>query len=800
MADEMVLETQQWLNATYGSDSRFNRVAEDGLTGWGTINGLIRALQIELGIQATADNFGAGTESRFKEAWPNGVAQQADTDTAENNVYAIIQGALWCKGYSTGSHITRHFYGGTGSAIRQLKADMGINGDSTVDVDVMKSLLSMKQFVLLSNMGGKSQIRLAQQRINRDYRAYTGIVPTDGLYGREMNTALIQVLQALEGFTPAEATGNFGSGTRSRLKTIDASSSLENSQWVWLGSVALVCNGENNQIGTIWSSELQAAIGLFQGQYALPSTNILDPTTWMSLLTSKGNPDRPAVACDTRFEMTQARIDVLKASNYRLVGRYLTEPGQASLAPTDYFKAIRPGELERIVSNGMSYFPIFQENARQLSDFTAEKGASHAREAVAAAERLGIPSTIIYYAVDMDLLGNQIDPYLVPYFQAIKNNSGRYGVGIYGSRNVCSQIIQKGLAVTAFVSDMSTGFSGNLGFPIPDQWNFDQFAELDNFQGHGWDLDRVAYSGRWAACNVVTGEKQPNQIANSNLSTLLEWTNVASEASVALFKDQGLDSWDSEIGKYILQWMRKPKYWADGSDSGLGGAMWVVYTPENSSDFSEVRARLECANACESTSKTIGGIKESQGSVLDYDVEHMAATALGYLQWGFDASSDSYGLGDLGGWALDLLSVWGNYKNSAGNVSLIQWLSENIGINDTCGFGPKDVVADADAWLIARQMSGEHGTNSLENAMVGVYARSATARISEFYQDRFGGNVGNVAQAFRSLVDGIDVGAFNNVIGSLEALKMAAHVDTLPTQEEAGVMGLAYGAIMAEQA
>jgi hypothetical protein len=35
--DVMVLKVQKWLNDTYGQDSRFNRITEDGKTGWGTI-------------------------------------------------------------------------------------------------------------------------------------------------------------------------------------------------------------------------------------------------------------------------------------------------------------------------------------------------------------------------------------------------------------------------------------------------------------------------------------------------------------------------------------------------------------------------------------------------------------------------------------------------------------------------------------------------------------------------------------------------------------------------------------------
>lgn len=58
MADAMVLATQKWLNEKYGNDSRFNKVAEDGITGWGTIYGLRRALQIEEKLPSLSNNFG----------------------------------------------------------------------------------------------------------------------------------------------------------------------------------------------------------------------------------------------------------------------------------------------------------------------------------------------------------------------------------------------------------------------------------------------------------------------------------------------------------------------------------------------------------------------------------------------------------------------------------------------------------------------------------------------------------------------------------------------------------------------
>lgn len=51
-------------------------------------------------------------------------------------------------------------------------------------------------------------------------------------------------------------------------------------------------------------------------------------------------------------------------------------------------------------------------------------------------------------------------------------------MGVYGPRNVCIQVSNQGLASTSFVSGMSTGFSGNLGYPLPSNWAFDQISTI----------------------------------------------------------------------------------------------------------------------------------------------------------------------------------------------------------------------------------------------------------------------------------------------------------------------------------
>lgn len=512
----MVLASQKWLNATYSNNSGYNKISEDGYTGWGTINALIRALQIELNISPTADNFGPSTISVFKTKYPNGIAQQADHASAESNIYGIIQCALWCKGYSTGSaDITRHFYGGTGSAVKLLKTHMGISPESsTVTLNIMKALLSMDQFRLIS--GGNSTIREIQCSLNGGYESYIGIIPCDGYYGRSMNTALIKVLQAVEGLTPAEANGNFGPTTQSKLPILSSTPPSGSDkrekygQAVRLLRFCLICNGYSLSpaISLAWDTALSSAVLDFQNDYALPSSGIADLNTWMSLLLSKGNPNRSAAACDTSVILNSDKAQALYDHGYRYIGRYLT--GSVGFGSEQRPKNLTKTELYDLFDAGLRVFAIFQEGAVYLSKFTYEQGQIDASKAANAALTLGIPfDEIIYFAIDYDVMDGQINDYIVPYFKGInsvfRNNNSKYRVGIYGARNVCSRISSAGYAVSSFVSDMSTGFSGNMGYPIPSNWAFDQFHEYTfSDSGVSFALDKDAFSGRYSGFNSIS--------------------------------------------------------------------------------------------------------------------------------------------------------------------------------------------------------------------------------------------------------------------------------------------------------
>ncbi|MDO4413205.1 glycoside hydrolase domain-containing protein [Cutibacterium sp.] len=469
-----------------------------------------------------------------------------------------------------------------------------------------------------------------------------------------MSTALIQVLQAIEGFTPAEATGNFGDGTRSRLQTISSGTS----EWVWLASVALLCNGYSTEPVSTWNDALATLLRRFQSAYAIPVTGAADPTTWMSLLTFKGDPNRACIACDTRFEITDELAEHLKADGYQIVGRYLSEPGQESLLEDDYFKALRTGELERIVRHGLKYFPIFQEYSTKLRYFTPETGARHAKEAQATAQRLGIPSTVIYFAVDYDATDPEIDSNMIPYFRAVSENlGGGYRVGIYASRNICTRIAQGGYSVASFVSDMSTGFSGNLGFPIPDNWAFDQFHEISGYR-EKWDLDRVAYSGRVSAVSTV--KKAAAEYSSISLIDLIEALENRFDEMRSIYADYGFGTDTRPAEEGTIKRLRVPTWHCILNHLAKSylkdGVRWALSVePSRKADASRLESDPIASEIIAALNKWIDDEPELWqdpygGSV---DVAHMTVTTLGYVNMN-PLVADKWT-----GWAGDLASALG---------------------------------------------------------------------------------------------------------------------------------------------
>ena len=127
LKDDMVLAAQKWVNATYGSYEGFEKVKEDGKTGWPTMFALTMGLQVELGITTLSEAFGPTTFSLLSQKYPK-IGTSTNTP---KNVVKLIQSGLYCKGYS-GSDIGGTFDSTTQNSIQNLLKDMtGQAGDWT---------------------------------------------------------------------------------------------------------------------------------------------------------------------------------------------------------------------------------------------------------------------------------------------------------------------------------------------------------------------------------------------------------------------------------------------------------------------------------------------------------------------------------------------------------------------------------------------------------------------------------------------------------------------------------------------
>lgn len=718
MADAMVLKTQQWLNNMYrGTTGYYDEdIPETGKTGWTTIYALTRALQIELGITNTADSFGPTTISKFNARFPNGIKQQEDNDESESNIYSIIQGALWCKGYSTGaSGITKHFYGGTGGAIKRLKADAGCSDtSSTVTLNVMKALLSMDQFVKVSS--GTNTIRTIQQNLNRDYEAYIGLAPCDGLYGRQMNKAMIKVLQAIEGYSVEDATGNFGSGTKANLPIIPTNgimNQVKEAKATYLVKFALCCNGYDVDISSsVWNNELTSIIKQFQNDICINQTGKCDVDTWMSLLLSKGNPDRKCIACDTRFEITDEIANYLKSNGYQIVGRYLTGGS---------FKELRINEPQRILNAGLKLFLIFQESTTNLSYFTEKRGKQDAKNAVLAARKYGVPAgNYIYFAVDTDPTNDEILNYILPYFKSIfENIDDKYKIGVYGTRNVCTQVTNAGYATSSFVSDMSTGYSGNMGFKIPSNWNFDQFAEISNLSigNEKIDLDKVAYSGKHDVVeNVYSHIRNFSINAIAKLEDLYrtyktEISGSCSAEEVLLGTTNFLRSFNyGDVYFYAATLRKIDKEFID------------YIKTENLSLYKSIEEYADDVNGI------IKALHDDFGGFID--IGHLAATVEGYY---FTTTIAKHWLGwggDLATLMNDVDIEFNKLDNKKSHIELARQL-----IGRTSKFGYADICTDADAIYLSNRIKENMSYRPLSNAITYYYFDDAKNRFSNYLTD-----------------------------------------------------------------
>ncbi|SFK04835.1 MULTISPECIES: glycoside hydrolase domain-containing protein [unclassified Bacillus (in: firmicutes)] len=534
MGDPAVFAVQKWVNDTYGKVAGFQPAPYNGKTGWSTVYALTRALQVELGITALADEFGSTTTAKYKQ-WGEMSLGNVPTDEKGKAIVKILKGAMYCKGYNPGK-FDDVFDEKTKNAVVSLQKDAGLPvADGKVYDYIFKAFLTMDAYSLTP--GGDEYVRQIQQDLNNKYYKTSGVQPTDGHYQRGTNKALVYGLQTEMGIAADSQTGSIGPATKNGLPILKVGSS---GRFVTLFQYALYFNGyDSGSFSTTYNASIESAVKKFQEFTLLPQDGVANKSTWLSALVSTGDPDRKGKACDCITEVTLERGKALKAAGYETVGRYLVNVAGG------INKKIQPGELKNIFDAGLSVFPIYQANGRQASSFSAEQGRLDAKAAYDAAKEYGFQDgTTIYFAVDFDAYGTDITDNILPHFKALNEKmvqlGGSYKVGVYGARNVCIQVSEKGYAKTSFVSGMSTGFSGNLGYPLPKNWAFDQISTIKVGSGSGLiEIDNNMKSNR---------DNGVSKIEKDQLSLTLQLLEMARST----YNDSLIEGESTSPGNWLL--------------------------------------------------------------------------------------------------------------------------------------------------------------------------------------------------------------------------------------------------------
>jgi peptidoglycan hydrolase-like protein with peptidoglycan-binding domain len=494
VADDMVLHAQRFVNRIYGTRIGMT-VEEDGRTGWNTMYALTRALQWELGISPLSNSFGPTTLSTLASRFP-----RLNQDTVPSADFCrIIQSAMYCKGYDGGG-VDGIYNSRVQEGITKLKADMGVAGSfpgSDLTPKVFKGLLNMDAYVVVNS--GSDAIRNAQQWLNGRYvnRRDFFIIPCDGHNSRDVAKSMLLAIQYELGMADGVANGVFGPGTQSGLRSHPVSSG-SSGIWVSLFSAAMILNKRPVSFSSSFGSALADAVRAFQSFAKLAVNGSGDFPTWASLLVSHGDQSRKGEACDGVTKITPARAATLRAEGIRYVGRYLTSVSTTSLPE----KVIQPGELQTIADNGLRCFPIYQTYGRDASGFNYAAGRAAGYAAMNAAMDHGFKNgTRIFFAVDFDALDHEVTSNILPHFKGIEDSMADAGnpfpVGVYGPRNVCTRVAEAGHSSASFVADMSSGFSGNYGYPLPADWAYDQIVTRTIGTGDGRiEIDNNIASGR----------------------------------------------------------------------------------------------------------------------------------------------------------------------------------------------------------------------------------------------------------------------------------------------------------------
>ncbi|WP_293694467.1 glycoside hydrolase domain-containing protein [uncultured Agrococcus sp.] len=759
--DDWILLMQSWLDQEYGGRSGYTPTPGDGRTGWRTMYSMTRALQIELGIGAPSDAFGPTTRSQFNTQI--GTIGSA-TGQSHQKVIGILRMALWCKGYFSGYIEPNHphffqYTDGLENAIREIRTNLGLPAFGGTTVKIMASLLTMDAYTLLS--GGSAAVRGVQQFLNGRYvtRADFPLIPCDGVFTRQVQVGLMFAVQYEIGMADGVANGNFGPGTQQGLRThggVGLGSSDGARRLVSIFQAALILNGHTSTpLSGTFDSSTQSQMQAFQQFVALPTSAGANYATWASLLVSTGDPDRPVTGADTATQINDARAVTLYNHGHRVVGRYINGTT----------KRLTHNEPAILQNRSLRWFPIYQEWNNSASWFSPALGRWQGIRIAARARALGVPgNTIVFLAVDYDPIDDEISALIIPHFHAAKaaiqaSSTHNVRLGVYGTRNVCARLAAAGITDGSFVADMSTGWSGNLGFRLPQDWMYDQIKTTTIGSGAGLiEIDRVAVSQSATSLNNSELIRTPRKYNGSSVAGYDEeiWWKFAELGYLAERTATSVPM----AADFVLYEIHR-KLYGLGHGNGLQDNAWEFFFAPPPFQF-HPDARLEQFQS--DVEAFYGGVPSggpfgfTTGTQIYAvgDLPHCAAVARAHLQLGIPGSNVGLADVDFASWAGDLRTAWADYevqRLQGGITDAYTFLRAAIGGRGSAAgqFGEADLRADALGYIIAQELF-QGPPIALDRIIREILLNTADDPawiIKQFSQRRFGNSRANLENAGR---------------------------------------------------
>lgn len=281
---------------------------------------------------------------------------------------------------------------------------------------------------------------------------------------------------------------------------------------------------------------------------------------------------------------------------------------------------------------------------------------------------------------------------------------------MYGSRNVCSNVTKKTFARYSFVSGMSWGFSGNLGFPLPSNWSLNQIREYQVVNGNDkFDLDHDVW--RDPAKGGDPGQSTVNTDKVSSLDLFQDYVQRIYDLAVQYGK--------GDPNKLALEYARGSKY---------RDAVWAVLLGAADQGF------ISYVDA-----QKIKPIATIVDPATGYDIEtfHTMATASGHYAFPKPQDPEMINDGDIAGWGGDLLTFYSDWRAevesyASGYTYALAKLARP-GVSSSFGYG--DLIEDADGYLISQKLL--RGM-PLPQAVREHYSKTEVSfRFRNYFQQRF---------------------------------------------------------------